>query len=91
MRARWACVRVYAGAPPLRRMPLLRGPPPCSLTRPLSPRPQVRIAQLRQLPHQPKRKLTLAAVREQHASYLYNRQSLLNQRTSEMAAQARGM
>mmetsp|Transcript_20160 Transcript_20160/g.52443 ORF Transcript_20160/g.52443 Transcript_20160/m.52443 type:complete len:345 (-) Transcript_20160:1771-2805(-) len=46
---------------------------------------QVRIAQLRQLPGLPKRKITMAAVREQQVQELFFRRSLLTQRTSEMA------
>lgn len=53
--------------------------------------PQVRIAQLRQLPSQPRRKITMAAVKEQQVHDLFYRRSLLTQSTSEMAARLRGM
>jgi len=52
---------------------------------------QVRIAQARQLPAQPKRRITVAAVHEQQIDTLWTRTARLQSETSELAAAMRGM
>jgi hypothetical protein len=52
---------------------------------------QVRIAQLRQLPATPRKRITMTAVREQQVESLFFRLSALRNRTSEVAAAAKGM